>query len=224
MWMAIMWMDLVQSTYTYDANNNLITEIGRNWNGMAWENNTKKDYSYDANKILINELEQEWDGSQWVNSSKSELSYNANNKPVRIFSQSWDGSTWLNSLLVRFGFDANNFSQFSVFKLWNMDGITVFIGDSIYYYYHTVITGIPALSAGNITVYPNPSKSKFTINAKNNVNAIEIYNLQGKRIYTDYNFDLQNSKEIDLSVYAKGIYILKVFNGSKVFTRKVIVQ
>jgi len=224
MWITIMWMDLVQSTYTYDGNNNLVSETGKNWNGIAWENSTKKNYSYDANNNLINEIEQQWDGSQWVNSNKSVLTYNSYNKPTSVFSQSWDGSTWLNTLLAKFGFDADNFNEYTVFKLWEMDGITVFIGDSTHYYYHKVVAGIPALIAGNIAVYPNPSKGKFSITGNGNVNAIEIYDLQGNRIYSEYNLKKQTTSELDLSGYSKGIYLLKVINGAKIYTRKVIVQ
>lgn len=152
------------------------------------------------------------------------LTYDANKNPTSVIAQFWDGSTWLNSMQFKFGYDADNFMQFTVFKVWDFDGIAIMLGDSTYAYYHTVVTGIPGLRSENFAVYPNPSKGKFTISGSANSNAIEIYDLQGKRIYSDYNSNLQKSKELDLSGYNKGVYILKIYNGTKSYNRKIILQ
>ena len=75
-----------------------------------------------------------------------------------------------------------------------------------------------------ITVFPNPAKGKVTLNSYSPISAVEIYSISGKRVYANYNFRQQPSGEIDLTGYAKGIYIMKVHNGAKVYNRKVVVQ
>jgi hypothetical protein len=97
-------------------------------------------------------------------------------------------------------------------------------GDSTHYYFHTLFTGLPGLKDDIAMVYPNPTKGKLTINSSSQITAIEVYSLSGKQIYSNYNFKQQTSEEIDLSGYAKGIYIMKIYNGTKSYNRKVVVQ
>jgi plastocyanin len=77
-----------------------------------------------------------------------------------------------------------------------------------------------------ISIFPNPSGGKFrlTVNGwTNSDNArVEIYNLAGKTVYLSY---LTNSQyDIDLSSQGKGVYLLKVKQGTAVQTRKIVVQ
>ena len=51
------------------------------------------------------------------------------------------------------------------------------------------------IQEGNITVYPNPSSGKFTISSNNIISSIEIYNLLGEQIYSDFTNNRQTSKE-----------------------------
>lgn len=79
----------------------------------------------------------------------------------------------------------------------------------------------------NISFYPNPSKGKFFYKVGNrhykNVK-IEIYNMVGKEIYYNSNFDNQTSNEIDLSNFPKGIYLVKIDKGKGLETGKIIIQ
>jgi hypothetical protein len=113
---------------------------------------------------------------------------------------------------------------YSVSKGWNLEGTAIESGDSTRVYYHLAVTAIPGLSEANISVYPNPAKGKLTINSSRPITAIEVYSLSGKRIYSDFDVNQQTSKEIDLSGYSKGIYIMKIYNGTKSYKRKVVVQ
>jgi hypothetical protein len=88
-----------------------------------------------------------------------------------------------------------------------------------------IITSIASLKKDDdISVYPNPTDGKFTIVSKSNISSIEIYNLSGARIYSDFNFKKHTLSEIDLTGYAKGIYLLIMYDGAKIQSRKVIVQ
>jgi photosystem II stability/assembly factor-like uncharacterized protein len=69
----------------------------------------------------------------------------------------------------------------------------------------------------NISIFPNPSTGKITINV-DEVENIEVINLQGKEIYNGI------ETEINLNSYSKGIYIIKVTTNNQTITQKLIKQ
>jgi hypothetical protein len=173
---------------------------------------------------MISQIEQEWDESQWVNSQKAYYAYDQNQNQTDIMVYAWDGSTWLNYYQMNYGYDANNFAEFIVWKKWDTEGTSIAFGDSLYIYYHTVLTDLPSPKESEFTFYPNPCKGKLTINSSNPLGAIEIYSITGNRIYSDNTIQQQTSNEIDLTGYAKGVYIVKMYSGTKYYTQKLIVQ
>ena len=89
------------------------------------------------------------------------------------------------------------------------------------------VTGIAATRlTTHISVYPNPSHGQFqfTMDASmvSNNCKMEIYNLQGERIYqsgiTNTEFDL------DLSNQTNGVYFVKIYTGQSVLTKKIVIQ
>ncbi|MCD4681161.1 MAG: T9SS type A sorting domain-containing protein, partial [Bacteroidales bacterium] len=76
-----------------------------------------------------------------------------------------------------------------------------------------------------INVYPNPSSGRFTLQSSIvNIYEIEIYNVLGERIYKATNLKEQSSNEIDVSYSPKGIYFVRIYNGTKIYDEKVVVQ
>lgn len=77
------------------------------------------------------------------------------------------------------------------------------------------------------TVYPNPSKGKFELLAgslsKLNY-TLDIYAIHGAKIYSISFENDMTSKEIDLSFFPKGIYILKLYNGKEIYNRKIYIE
>ena len=70
-----------------------------------------------------------------------------------------------------------------------------------------------------ISIYPNPSKGVFKIQSNEKINLVEVYNTLGELIHYS-----QNNSEIDLSNQVKGVYFLKVYYDSFVFTRKIMIE
>jgi hypothetical protein len=168
--------------------------LAQKWNIDSWENDKKSIYGYDANNNQTSEIIQEWNDSSWVNTDHYTQLFDDNNNPLSFTS-----------------------------KMWNSEGTKVIEGDSIRIYFQTS-TGMQGIPEAGVSIYPNPAKGKVAIRANTQINSVEIYNLQGKRIYTDYSFNMQSSKQIDLTGYSKGVYILKAINEAKIYTRKVIIQ
>ena len=77
------------------------------------------------------------------------------------------------------------------------------------------ITGIGKIAGNNnISVYPNPSNGKFSVELKVNSEKlkVEIYNVLGEKIYSQYS--LPNTQyQIDLSKEPSGIYFYRVTTG-----------
>jgi len=80
-----------------------------------------------------------------------------------------------------------------------------------------------------ITVYPNPSSGNITLNLfsaiKENYH-LEIFNAIGKKIYSEQLIDFNGSlkKEINLSAFGSGLYILNFTNNRKTNSIKVIIE
>jgi len=251
-WNGSAWENYFQYIWTYDANNNRASELGQNWNGTAWENSSQITYTYnannnqtgylsqfwtgsewwdvsqgtntyDANNNLTIELEKSWSGIDWENYWLYTYTYDANNNRTKELQQSWNGSTWENYSQDIYSYDANNFMMSDSYKYWNYNGTEISSGDSTYYYFHGGGTGINVMIVGGITVYPNPSRGKITISSNSSVSSIEIYNLLGERIYTNLKCKQQTSREIDLTNFPEGIYFVKIYNGMKSHSKKIVI-
>jgi hypothetical protein len=78
----------------------------------------------------------------------------------------------------------------------------------------------------NINVYPNPSDGAFTIRQPADGTlqpSIYIYNSLGKLVYKKEKA-AQGYEVINLSAYSKGIYFIKVVDGEKSYSKKVILE
>jgi hypothetical protein len=107
-----------------------------------------------------------------------------------------------------------------------MSGTTVFAGTNNGVWKRS-ITDIIAYNVeeintnSNFIIFPNPASEKLTveINKKEDVNLI-IYNLLGVCIYSS---ELVNqSNEIDISTFAKGIYVIRIIGADWSVQRKFV--
>jgi hypothetical protein len=224
-WNNNAWADSEEYTYTYDVNNKRVSCLAQIWTDSAWNNSTQINYTYDASGNLKIMLYNGWNGSSWNISFQSIFTYDDHNNQTSQLDQQLRGSTWANFDQELYNYDADNFQKSSSWKDWNMTGTEVAYGDSSYYYYHTVL-GINNLKIQDegITVYPNPTSGRFTISSKTGINDVEVYDIQGRQVYSGVNFNEQKSAKIDLSGYSKGIYIMNVRSGAKIYNYKIVVQ
>jgi uncharacterized repeat protein (TIGR03803 family) len=81
----------------------------------------------------------------------------------------------------------------------------------------------------NFNIFPNPSSGNITLNLfsaiKENYH-LEIFNAIGKKIYSEQLIDFNGNlkKEINLSAFGSGLYILNFTNNSKTNSIKVIIE
>lgn len=79
----------------------------------------------------------------------------------------------------------------------------------------------PEEEGSELAIYPNPVKSSFKIvQAQNTKPDIYIYSLTGQLLLSTQLTD--NTSEFDISTFSKGIYLVKIYDGNKYITRKII--
>jgi hypothetical protein len=68
-------------------------------------------------------------------------------------------------------------------------------------------------------IYPNPTTDNFTIEMENEVKSVEIYSLQGQKVLTTTN------KNVNVSNLSRGIYLVRIQDvDNAVATQKLIVE
>lgn len=73
-----------------------------------------------------------------------------------------------------------------------------------------------------IKIYPNPAQEYITIEYPYENNPlIYIVDESGKVVYTKHNVD-KGDFNVNISNYAKGLYVIKIVNDNEVFVRKII--
>jgi hypothetical protein len=90
-----------------------------------------------------------------------------------------------------------------------------------------LFTEIPEknMNENNIVLYPNPTEGKFYIQLKNKKHEeksyLEVCTMKGGVVYQSA---LNNTlTEIDLSNFINGEYLIYIFDGQSVFTKKITV-
>ncbi len=74
-------------------------------------------------------------------------------------------------------------------------------------------------------MYPNPSNGQFQLNFEHTPSEaikLEIYSVLGSKLYASTIHNQNNP--IDISNLSNGLYIVKLFEGSKTYSQKIVIQ
>jgi hypothetical protein len=192
------WFDFIKTENTkYDVNGNL-TESIRSYKGSSqpgWKFINRQTSTYDvSDQKLLEVVSEFWQNGAWQLGGKSIYSYNPDKTIKEILRQVYNGSGW------------DNQSRDS-------------------YFYKNSTTGIAPINTNGIsfTTYPNPTSGFVTLSFIDNTpREISITDIQGKQLYkTTTN---ESITTLNISDYAKGIYFIKVADGTRVSTKKLILQ
>jgi plastocyanin len=79
-----------------------------------------------------------------------------------------------------------------------------------------------------VSIFPNPTNGKIHLLANgskliNNYN-LTVFDMTGKNVYSTTNADRLELNQIDLSGLAKGIYVVRIFDGINIYNRKLILN
>jgi hypothetical protein len=91
---------------------------------------------------------------------------------------------------------------------------------------YTSLVGIdePAFPEGAVSIYPSPAHSELTIHIQQEIKnpLVKIYNSAGAIVYSAF---AEPGKETILTEdYAAGLYYVKVSDGEKAFTQKLVIE
>lgn len=91
-------------------------------------------------------------------------------------------------------------------------------------------TGIEDVATlGDVSIYPNPTTGMVYISFNNFVGKdldLELFNMQGQLIHAQHIIDPANNmtKQLDLSGYAEGVYLVKLRSANNSFVTRVVLQ
>jgi hypothetical protein len=84
------------------------------------------------------------------------------------------------------------------------------------------VVGINPLTAGMISLYPNPANDVVNVVSTNDIKTIEVLNYIGQTIYTNNNINLK-SLQLNVTSFKAGVYFVKVTTVSGTKTTKITV-
>ena len=68
-----------------------------------------------------------------------------------------------------------------------------------------------------VKLYPNPVNAFLHISGQSEKYNVEIYTLTGQKLYQYFNVS-----KIDMSLYANGVYLIKISDQNSITTKRVI--
>jgi len=88
----------------------------------------------------------------------------------------------------------------------------------------TAILAVKNNTLDNFKIYPNPSTAIFNIQRQTNAEMeISVYDITGKLVFTDKNI-LKSHYALNLSKINKGLYFLKINEGNKIATKRIMIK
>jgi hypothetical protein len=82
------------------------------------------------------------------------------------------------------------------------------------------VASINENNKNNISIYPNPAKSNFTISGISPDAQVTLIDLGGRST----NLTRSNSNEFNVSDFATGVYMLQILNKGEIFTKRLILE
>lgn len=90
----------------------------------------------------------------------------------------------------------------------------------------TSIRNQPTASA--LKLFPNPSNGVFQLEMENTSTKsnfyINVFDSQGRSVYISRNLEPQSLRQLDLTALGQGVYIVKVSDGSAIYTGRLLIE
>lgn len=103
------WVPVMDWSYTYDDQDNLMDFNVSAWNAEAdeWQDFSQFEFEYD-NDLLMNVTRTEIIGDEWLNSTRWENTYDQNGGITSETTLMWQDGEWINDYKITFEYDASN--------------------------------------------------------------------------------------------------------------------
>jgi hypothetical protein len=138
-----------------------------------------------------------------------EVNFNSASSPSLV------GGTWIS---IDVAVDLSAFTDLKQFGITNNNKNNSWY-DNLYFY-KAATAGVSDNELLDVSMYPNPASDRLNISASNTIKSAAIYNILGKQVMS-LNIN-KNSKSIDVSSLASGIYLIKYQLDNATGTAKFI--
>jgi len=168
------WGNASYLVHTFDANNNMLTEIGQNWLTVSssWRNSYKTTNTFDANNDTLTSADQSWDTttSVWVNQSNSIYTWDGSGNMLTNIEQQWSSGAWVNYFKEIYTYDASNNRLTRLQQTWNT-GTSSWDNYSQYLNTYTSANKIATQvsQTWSSSAWENQYKLTYTYDASNNL-------------------------------------------------------
>lgn len=218
---------------TQDVNGNQLTQESFRWIAYSgiWRKNSFNSNTYDSNNNNTTSLSQLYDtvSTSYINSSLDSMFYNSFNNETLKTSKHNTMNGWVNGSTTNTYYKNSTELDTVIAKNWIS---SAYVNDTKDWYtgFGTLTTKVTEVNSNENTflIYPNPSKGKFIIefSGKHQQMNSDVYNMIGEKVLqqTCTLSGAEGSTIIDLSNSPKGIYFVKVSDGTNSFTKKIIVE
>jgi len=240
------WSDIYKNDYTYDLNNNVLSVLNTSFENNTWINKGKSIYTYNTNDYLLTQINKTWLSGVWVNTFRLIKTYDAADNILTESNGIWYNNIWDDKQRWTYTYDANGNSITGKYEqsyptgffhpaLIGEDDINVYSNKSIVDYvsyahrysisFKSILDINNNLSDNNLfRIFPNPANEIITIDLNNRGNlqntTISIYDMQGKILLKQA--ISQQQTEFNVSQFARGIYVVKVYNDRNAFISKFV--
>jgi hypothetical protein len=224
-WFADQWIDNFQIFNTFDHLSNQLFDLVQTFDGTEWVNYRQSGFQYDTQNNRTYHLQQYWNGIEWENEYQYYYTFDPANNPATDEEQTWNGTDWGTYLTISYAHDADNFLESEVYSYFQNGETLASYADSTYYYYHSV-TGLADVSPSlnEMIISPNPTSGLFAIDHKDEIVAVDVYNITGARIAHLEPAQHANHLDLDISGNNPGMYILQIRTASAVYGAKVLLH
>lgn len=94
--------------------------------------------------------------------------------------------------------------------------------------FEELLEGSKNLKVDDINYYPNPNEGRFNLqfSAPKKPTSVQVLSLDGRTVYNEELTEFTGiyNNEIDLSAQKRGIYLLRIQQGSKSMNRKIVLE
>lgn len=244
-------VDSWKSTFTYDADGHMLTELGETWQNSAWWNSYQRIYTYDSNGNLLSLYHNSWNGTTWSNYLRWTYSYSNNGDKLTELYEGWNSANnnWTHLDIYLYAYDGNGNAIRGEHYAWTnnawyfgTNGITLtYNKGSDYLGFNGSWVDVRYTTTTNIETkqitpklftlfqnYPNPFNPttiiSFNIPSKSFV-SLKVFDITGRETTTLMNQErLAGTYQIpfNASKLSSGIYFYRLSVGSMTQVKKML--
>jgi len=211
------WEDSLRTTFSHTNGLLVQSESERYYpNTTSWVNLNLNTYDYNLNNLLIEEknLSYSPSTSNYENTTRKLLTYNGNNLNDQTTYYVSDGSNgWTESAKDQMSYDSNDSLIYRLNENYSNASFTP--NEQYFYHYANVPVGLKNYNDlfTNAQLYPNPSSDFVRIQTTDKMNGAyvaTIYNLEGKKVWSQFSNKAAQELKFDIAHLSLGNYVLQI--------------